>query len=222
MKTNTQLKYVLFAAISMIPLIYLAIVWNTVPETVPIHFDGNWQPNGFGNRSTLWITTTLMTAISLGVYVLLQNMHLIDPKRAGKAVPGTFDKIAVGIVLFMFAINQITLMASTGHPDIMKHALFPAIGLLFAFLGNFMHNVKPNYFVGLRLPWTLNNDENWRKTHQLAGKLWFWGGLLLAGSSFFVKSSFESILMMAIIIPLVLIPSIYSFTLYRKMAKEAL
>ena len=58
--------------------------------------------------------------------------------------------------------------------------VFAGVGLLLCLIGNYMHTIKPNYFAGLRLPWTLNNEDNWRKTHLLAGKLWFVGGLVIA------------------------------------------
>lgn len=56
--------------------------------------------------------------------------------------------------------------------------IFPLIGLLFVFLGNVMYSLKPNYFAGIRVPWTLDSDDNWKATHRVAGIVWFAGGLL--------------------------------------------
>jgi uncharacterized membrane protein len=57
--------------------------------------------------------------------------------------------------------------------------MLPLMGLLFSVLGNYMHSIKPNYFVGFRTPWTLENEDNWRKTHQLMARIWVPGGLLI-------------------------------------------
>lgn len=127
-----------------------------------------------------------------------------------------FDKIAMGMVVFMAALGFVTIHMSLGSTVAVGKLMPSLIGLLFAFLGNLMHNVKPNYFVGVRLPWTLNSDQNWRKTHQLTGKLWFAGGVLLAVLGLFLPVEPGTYVMMIILAVLVLIPIFYSYSLYRK------
>jgi uncharacterized membrane protein len=98
--------------------------------------------------------------------------------------------------------------------------MWPLIGLLFAVIGNYMNNIKPNYFAGLRLPWTLSSDHNWRKAHQLAGKLWFWGGLSAAILSLIIPSPFSIIIFFTILIFLILIPVIYSYRIFKSEIRE--
>jgi uncharacterized membrane protein len=83
----------------------------------------------------------------------------------------------------------------------------------FAIIGNYLPNLKPNYFAGMRLPWTLENPENWRKTHALAGKLWFGGGLL-AITCLFLPAKAAMILFFAVMILLVFIPTVFSYRFY--------
>jgi uncharacterized membrane protein len=90
------------------------------------------------------------------------------------------------------------------------------VGILFAFIGNYMPNLKPNYFAGFRLPWTLENIVNWKKTHALAGKLWFGGGILIAVGCLFVKPALAFILLFSVTAIMVVIPAVYSYRLYRQ------
>jgi uncharacterized membrane protein len=79
-----------------------------------------------------------------------------------------------------------------------------------------MHSVKPNYFVGIRIPWTLHDEDNWKKTHRLAGTIWFAGGILITLLSMVVSAETGAIAMQIIIGIMVLIPIAYSFILFRK------
>ena len=78
--------------------------------------------------------------------------------------------------------------------------------------------IKQNYFVGIKVPWTLNNDEVWIRTHKLAGKLWFWGGILGIVSLFFVKNA--ALVMLPIIIVITVVPIVYSYIIYQKIANQ--
>ena len=94
--------------------------------------------------------------------------------------------------------------------------IFSGVGLLFAVIGNYMPNLKPNYFAGLRLPWTLENEDNWRKTHRLAGKLFFSGGLILAIICLFTSPIASIIIFFAGTMIITIIPCVYSYKLYKR------
>jgi immunity protein, SdpI family len=79
-----------------------------------------------------------------------------------------------------------------------------------------MHNIKPNYFAGFRLPWTLENADNWRKTHLLGGKLWFVGGLLIAVICLILPPAASMVAFYSIMTVVVIIPAVYSYRLYKK------
>jgi uncharacterized membrane protein len=85
-----------------------------------------------------------------------------------------------------------------------------------------MHTIKPNYFAGIRVPWTLNNEENWRKTHLLAGKLWFAGGLVLAVLCLLLPDTPALIVFFTATMILVIIPVIYSYRLYQRQNATSL
>jgi uncharacterized membrane protein len=98
--------------------------------------------------------------------------------------------------------------------------VFIAMGILFALLGSNMYNIQPNYFAGIRLPWTLESEANWRSTHHLAGRLWFFGGLFFAILVFFLNENAAGIIGAVLLAVLILVPVIYSYTLYKKSNKK--
>lgn len=200
--------------IALAPIIYLALTWNQVPQTVPLHFDHEMKPDRFGNKNELWIVSGIILAVSLFLYFLLKNIHRIDPKRKNLPSSG-FSRLAFGLVVFMSTLSFLILLSATKGNNLMENLLFPFMGLLFAFLGNYMVNIKPNYFAGIRLPWTLSNDENWKRTHRLAGKLWFWGGMSLAIISLIIPFKFAAPLFIATMVILTLIPAIYSYRIFK-------
>jgi uncharacterized membrane protein len=90
---------------------------------------------------------------------------------------------------------------------------------MIALIGNYMGNIRQNYFIGIKVPWTLNNEENWNKTHRMAGKLWVVGGI--AGIICIMIFKNIGFVFTGIMIPIVLIPIVYSYLLYVKMNNEA-
>jgi len=203
--------------ISALPFAYLAIIWNDLPKTVPVHYGLDMKPDRMGDKSELWLIAGVLCVVSVLLYFLLKNIHRIDPKRKKAPESTSFHKLALGMVVFMAALNFIIINSANGG-TVLQSLLFPLLGLMFAFIGNYMNNIKPNYFAGIRLPWTLNNDENWRKTHQLGGKLWFAGGMLIAVVCLFLPASASFIFFMSAILIMIIIPIVYSYRLFKKQS----
>lgn len=202
---------------ALLPIVYLAFIWKDLPETVPVHYGLDLKPDKTGNKSSLWFLTGSLSAVSIGTYFMLINLHRIDPKRRGTPPSMRFEKLALGIVFFI-AIISILLLASAKGTILIQRFLFPVIGLLLAFIGNNLHTIKPNYFAGIRLPWTLSSDENWRKTHQMAGKLWFAGGLLIVVLSLLVPQTAVFPVFISLVITIVFIPVLYSYRIFKQQA----
>ena len=203
--------------VALLPAAYLGIVGNELPKNVPVHFGADMKPDRIGDKDELWLVTGILAIVSIGVYFLLNNLYRIDPKQKGKPRLSIFNKLAAGIVVFISALNFIIILSAKGTMA-MQNLLFPLLGLLFAFIGNYMHTIRPNYFAGLRLPWTLSSDDNWRKTHQLAGKLWFAGGMLIAVVSLFLSPTAMLPLFIVLIVVMTIIPTIYSYRLFKQHA----
>lgn len=196
------------------PLIYLNMVYDVLPEKVALHFGADMQPDRYGPKSELWTTILMLMGIALAAYLLVTNLSKIDPKNQNLQSQGIIEKLGLTIVGFMSLIT-LYIIYSSYNPTSGK-LLFVMLGGLFAVLGNFMNSIKPNYFVGFRLPWTLENEDNWRKTHQLGGKVWVAGGLLIALLTFLLPAALILKLLFVIISIMVLVPAIYSYRHYRQ------
>ncbi len=81
MKKNYTLVNIIMFVVALLPLGYLAIVWNALPPQVPVHFDAQMKPDRISNKSELWIMNSILAVASMLVYFLLQKIYLIDPKR---------------------------------------------------------------------------------------------------------------------------------------------
>ena len=202
--------------ISIVPLVYLAIIWDTLPAIVPTHFNSAGKANGFSERSMLWVVCGGLACLSMGMYFLMNNLHRIDPKRKGTLPSQSFTNLGKGLVLFLTVLNFAGLLASSGHELIMTKFMIPVIGLLFVFLGNVMYSIKPNYFAGIRTPWTLTDDDNWRATHRVAGVAMFIGGVVIVAGSLLLEGRHTKLLVLGTVVPMILIPTVYSFWFYRR------
>ena len=83
--------------------------------------------------------------------------------------------------------------------------------------GNYLPKCKRNYTLGIKLPWTLDNEDNWNKTHRFAGFVWVLGGILFTISAFF---SF-AYAMIGIVVLLMVLPPIYSYLTYKNQLIKA-
>ncbi len=216
MKTKSPLMHLIIIIIVVCPLIYLALIWRTIPDIIPVHYSMHFEPDRMDNKRQLWIPTGIIAGVSLILYFLLLNIRKIDPKQKSAPESSIFKRLAIGIVIFLTALNFIIILSANQRINLMEKSLFPLLGLLFAFIGNYMSNIKPNYFAGIRLPWTLSSDYNWRKTHQFAGKLWFWGGLLSAIISVLIPLQYAINISFFILFIMILLPTLYSYRLFKK------
>ena len=199
------------------PAIYLALTWNNLPERIAMQYDLQGQPTRFGDRTELMGMVILLTIVDIFIYLLLPNVYRIDPKKYAAENKDRLYRITFAIIVFMAALQCLIIFYATrSNIELKMNFIFAGVGLLFAIIGNYMPNLKPNYFAGLRLPWTLESEDNWRRTHHMAGKLWFVGGLLLAVTCLFISSRSSGIVFIIVTSIIILIPCVYSYRIYKK------
>lgn len=219
MKTFNWKEWLIILICIGLPIAYLASIYGSLPDIVPTHFNHKGEVDGRGEKSTLLVMTLFMTGISLFTYFLVKYANKIDPKKSGQS-PELLQKIAYMLLVFLSAIQMVIIHSTqTGSLEGNKY-LMPLIGLFFAGLGNFMHSIKPNYFIGMRLPWTLEDPENWRKTHQIGSKLWMIGGISIAIITPFFNGASGFTIGMIILAVIVIYPMIYSYRFYKKQQHE--
>ena len=209
MKTNKTLLTVT-STVTLFPILWGVMIWSQLPNQIPIHFNFAGQANSFSSK--------LLAVIGLPIFLLLVHLFVIfvtarDPKnqtmneKMGKVIYWLTPIVSLSLSYLIYS----KALGSTTNPSIFVSAL---LGLIFVMMGNYMPKLKVNHTVGIRLPWTLQSEDNWHKTHRLAGKLWVLGGLILlieAGIQFAVPY-----VMGIVILTIVLIPILYSYQLSRE------
>jgi uncharacterized membrane protein len=210
-------KMVLFYVLVLIgiPFIYAAYLYPSLPEIIPTHFNIKGEADGFGGKGSIYLGPIIMGVASLFTYFLLANIKKVDPKRAQQIDDTLFQKFGFFTVLFLTALSMVILYTTTHQGISIEKLLFPIMGLAFAGMGLYMPKMKQNYFAGFKLPWTLDNEDNWNATHKIAGKVWLYGGIV----QFFAGMAFSSVTSFVIffidMIVMVLVPTIYSYRMFK-------
>ena len=200
----------------LIPFVYLAYIWSSLPEIVPIHWNYKGEIDDWGNKSSLIFITFLLSGLT---YILFTVIPFIDPKKRIQTMGNKYHNLKFLMVLFMSALAVFIIYSVKEQSITNPSFIYLAMGLLFMLLGNYMKTIKANYFIGIRTPWTLEYESIWKSTHKLAGKIWFVGGLAIVISSLTTSKDFNGIFFISAITLLAIIPVVYSYMEYRKLKK---
>ena len=185
-------------ALLLAPLIALATLWKELPERVPVHWNLGGQIDGWGSKPSLFV----MPVAGLMIVALLHFLPWIDPKLRRSAggqgrMQNALQILRLALVAFFGAIFATQIATALGHAVPMSRLIPSATLLLLAIIGNYLSNLRPNYFAGLRTPWTLESPETWRATHRLGGRLLFFGSVILLVLQFVVRQSLFAPLFLA-------------------------
>jgi uncharacterized membrane protein len=190
-----------------LPFIYLASVYGGLPDEIPIHFDWRGNADGWGPKYILWFLPTIGIPL-----ILLVNAAIIS--NFGKTEPADKQR-NIGLITLVFTsllLCYIIYGAGTGNYDGLG-GLSILFGLLFGALGNYLPVLKPNAFVGIRVPPTLKSAVKWTKTHRFAGPLFLVGGVLLVLNGLFVRGGAITVVMLITVGGISLIPVVYAYRL---------
>ena len=198
---------------AIVPFIISAVFYTRLPDQVPTHWNAANEINGYSSRLMACFG---IPAFMLAMAVLVNVSYFVDPKRANIARSRELRQIVRWfIVLLAILVQIITVSAGLGREINVGLLTSVPIGLLFIAIGNYMPRCYQNYVLGIKLPWTLANEENWNKTHHVAGFVWTAGGILMVVCGALGKS----VMYFVIVIAVILIPTVYSYLLYRRKQK---
>ena len=197
-------------ALLFLPMLAGLCLWSVLPARLPIHWNFEGIADSYSSKA---FAVFGLNSILLICHLIIVLLTAADPKKQniqGKMLTFTYWLMPVFGILQSSALYAVALGVQLN----MTEFIMAAVGVLFVFLGNWMPKMQPNYTMGFKLPWTLDNEENWRKTHRMAGPVWIAGGVLTIIAPFLGKFGF--VFYLTILVFMVLIPVIYSFSLYRK------
>jgi uncharacterized membrane protein len=202
----------------LLPFLYLAYIWTGLPGRVPTHWNIDGHIDGWGSRSTLIIIPFLLPLLT---YIIFSVTPLLDTKKKLAGMGNKFYRLKFAVVLLMSVLALFILYSTKNQSFFSPNLMLMLIGLLFAILGNYFPSVRPNYFIGVRTPWTLENETVWKKTHQLAGRLWLPAGLIIVVLTFIIPDAkLMHIIFFTITAIIAIIPIAYSYTIFKKESQK--
>ncbi len=148
------------------PFVFIALVWDRIPERMPIHFDAAFRPNGWGHKpwAPLLLPLTAIFAVSLA-----KVLFHFDPKMAKcdadtrLHVKKVLNKFMLALAVFLSTCSIAIIWAAWGTMTPVVVSISYGTPLLFLILGNLLGKLRPNYTMGIRLPWTLESPAVWTK-----------------------------------------------------------
>ena len=201
--------------IILLPILVGVLLWDDLPEKVPFHWGINGEVDRHASKAE---AVFIMPVIMVVLQWLCTLLSQLDPK--GKNHNNTMMALVLWIIPVLNLFLHVMVWLAAFGREINMAAIMPlVIGALFVIIGNYLPKCRQSYTVGIKLPWTLDDEENWNKTHRLAGKLWVAGGLLCMPCA--LRSGVWSfIVMMSILVVMCAVPTVYSYQLYKKHNKE--
>lgn len=211
------LKEVPLLVIVLLPFIYLAYIWQDLPDEVAVHWNLQGEIDRYGDKTELLLIPFLLPLL---IYLIFLLVPVIDPKKKIKNMGSKYHSLKVLLTSFMSLLALYILYSSKNESLSNPNYIVLSMGVLFLILGNYMKTIKANYFIGIKTPWTLENETVWKDTHKLAGKLWFGGGLLIVLGSLILSKENTFPLMIAVIICISLIPVVYSYIRFKQLSNN--
>ena len=198
-----------------IPFGYAAYIYPSLPETIPTHFNIKGEADAYGGKNSIFLGPCIMAVAGIFVFFVLSNIKSLDPKRYKEQDDSLYKKFALFTVAFLSLISCIIIFSSSNQSIDIGKLLLPALGLSFAGFGWYMPKIHQNYFAGFKLPWTLENENNWNETHKLAGKIWVYGGFIQAIAALLLPNKAGFIVFFSITLIMVVIPSVFSYRMFK-------
>ena len=209
LKANRK-TLIITSIVTILPMLIGILCWNRLPDVMATHFGINNEANGFSSKAiaVFGIPVFLLAVLWLGAFA---TSH--DPKKQN------ISQKMFSLVLWIAPVISLAA-AATMYPINLGYELDITffsellLGLMFIIIGNYLPKARQNYTIGIKIPWTLANEENWNRTHRLAGYLWMVCGILLVLIS--VMRLGQAQWLVGIILIMVLVPCIYSYWLHAK------
>lgn len=210
-------KMIISSVLILLPMLVGLILWDKLPESMPIHWGADGKADGFSSPlvAVMCIPLLLLALHWIGLWITTKDNGKNDQSEK---VTGMIYWILPLISLFACGMMYAAAFGYTVH---MGAYVVLLIGVVFIIIGNYMPKCRPNRTIGIKIKWTLANEENWERTHRLAGKVWVIAGVLCLPAALLPAAVFPYT-MVSLLFVSVIVPFVYSYCLYRKHLREGI
>ncbi len=209
MKKNNK-TLILTTLLCLLPILLGLALYDRLPEQIAVHWNSAGEPDSyFPKLAAVLGLPGLFAGISLFVNFTLSR----DPKAQQQSE--VLRNIGLWFIPFLsLLLVPITLFIAMGAQIPIGTIAPLLLGLFLVVTGTYLPKCRQNYTVGIKLPWTLHSEENWNRTHRMAGVLWIAGGFIIAAASLLRVTWLPITVLIALV--LVFVPFVYSYLLYKK------
>ena len=197
---------ILTSLLTLSPILIGLLLWNKLPEQMTTHWGADGVADGWSGRPFAVFGLPL---IMLAVQWLCVLITAVDPKA--KHQNSKVFELVLWIIpfvsLFASGLVYVTAFDLAFSPELLT---FPLLGIIFILIGNYLPKCRQNHTTGIRIKWTLENEENWNATHRMAGKLWVAVGFISLFCGL-LPLSLMPVVTVALISVTVIIPVLYSW-----------
>ncbi|MCM1088559.1 MAG: SdpI family protein [Muribaculaceae bacterium] len=212
---DNKWQLIISSIIILLPIVAGVLLWDYLPEQIATHFGIDNEPDRWQTKSFVVFGMPLILLVFHWVGVLVTAL---DPKNKGQSSK-VFHMVLGLLPVMSLLLCGLTYTIALGNEMNIGFLARAFVGLMFLIVGNYMPKCKQNHTIGIKITWTLRNEENWNKTHRFAGRLWVIGGLLLLATLFVPTENFTAVFFVLIVI-MVSTPIVYSYVSYRKQLKK--
>lgn len=203
--------WLITSAVTLLPMLAGLLLWDKLPDKLPTHFGLDGAADGWGGKTFAVFGMPLMW---LAFQLIIWAVTRLDKQNRGHN-----EKVLnlVGLIFPGMSIVFSVLIYNRGMglELNLSSLLFPLLGLFFILVGNWLPKIKQNATLGIKLKWTLYNEENWNKTHRFGGWCWVVGGILFCVMGFVPGKALLWLLPLQVIL-LAVVPTVYSWRLAKK------
>jgi len=206
---------IISSIIILLPIIAGLLLWDQLPERFATHWGVDGQPDGWAGKpiAVFGMPLFILAIQWIGVFVTAA-----DPKNKNQTNKAFTVVLWITPAISLLGAGMIYGTALGMETNV--NMLMPFfMGILFLFVGNYLPKCKQNHTIGIKLPWTLENEENWNATHRFGGKIWVAAGILVLFCGF-LPENWSMAACLVVISTAVVVPCVYSYLYYRKQTPK--
>ena len=213
---NNLKKLIVSSAIILCPIILGIALWDELPDIIATHWGISGEADGFSGRAMAVFGLPLFLLVFHWVCMIVTSFDKKNINQNAKAMGIVFwicplislySSALIYTSIFRYGLNIISLS-------------FLVFGIMFIVIGNYLPKVKQNNTLGIKISWTLKNEENWNATHRFSGKIWVIGGVIILFLSL-LPIKISSIMFFCVLLAMIFIPIVYSYRYMKKQTKDA-
>ena len=205
------------ALLVLLGVLLSVAVYARLPETMAVHWNARGEADGWMPRP---LGAFFAPALMLVLWGVLRGVRHLDPRQESYArFDDAYETIVAAVLVLVLATHVITISAALGYRVPIGRLVPSLVGALFVVVGNVMPRLRPNWWFGVRTPWTLSNDRVWARTHRLAGFSMAGAGIVMIFAALALPPTMGIPVMLAAVVAAVFAPVVYSYLAWRREQK---